>query len=137
MLEQNTIPILVGGTHYYIQSVIWDLLIDKDPQKTDDSNANIAKSSQSIENGKLIFFSFTKQFLILKNLLIDSKVVKLIYECIGTKEADSKQNTFETDFNVRLHDSDITNEEIYKQLELVDLESAKKIHPNDRRKACR
>ena len=94
MLEQNTIPILVGGTHYYIQSVIWDLLIDKDPQKTDDSNANIAKSSQSIENGKLIFFSFTKQFLILKNLLIDSKVVKLIYECIGTKEADSKQNTF-------------------------------------------
>ena len=37
-----------------------------------------------------------------------------------------------------LHDStDITNEEMYKQLELVDLQSAKKIHPNDRRKLCR
>ncbi len=63
--------------------------------------------------------------------------MKLIYECIDKKEAESKQDTFETDFNVRLHDSDITNEDIYKQLELVDLESAKKIHPNDRRKACR
>ena len=54
--------------------------------------------------------------------------MKLIYECIDKKEAESKQDTFETDFNVRLHDSDITNEDIYKQLELVDLESAKKIH---------
>lgn len=37
----------------------------------------------------------------------------------------------------RLHDSTITNEEIYKQLEKVDLQSAQKIHPNDRRKLCR
>lgn len=41
------------------------------------------------------------------------------------------------DLNVRLHDSKISNEEIYKQLELVDRQSAQKIHPNDRRKLCR
>lgn len=41
------------------------------------------------------------------------------------------------DLNVRLHDSKISNEEIYKQLELVDQQSAQKIHPNDRRKLCR
>jgi len=69
--------------------------------------------------------------------ILDSKLVKLIYECIEKERVEAKRNSPETNLNVRLHDSEITNEEIYKQLELVDLESAKKIHPNDRRKACR
>ena len=44
---------------------------------------------------------------------------------LQTEETDKNSNLLECDLNVRLHDSDITNEEIYQQLELVDLESAK------------
>lgn len=36
-----------------------------------------------------------------------------------------------------MHDSKLSNEEIFKQLEIVDSQSALKIHPNDRRKICR
>jgi tRNA A37 N6-isopentenylltransferase MiaA len=28
MLKEDIVPILVGGTHYYIQSIIWNVLID-------------------------------------------------------------------------------------------------------------
>jgi tRNA A37 N6-isopentenylltransferase MiaA len=28
MLKEDIVPILVGGTHYYIQSIIWEVLID-------------------------------------------------------------------------------------------------------------
>ena len=57
-------------------------------------------------------------------------------ENAATSDTDPNKK-FDYDFNVRLHDSNIANEEIYKQLELVDMQSAKQIHPNDRRKACR
>ncbi len=40
MLIENKIPILVGGTHYYIQSVIWDSLID---DKLDEKNCSKRK----------------------------------------------------------------------------------------------
>ena len=41
------------------------------------------------------------------------------------------------DLNVRLHDSQISNQIIYEHLKKVDLDSALKLHPNDRRKMVR
>lgn len=77
----------------------------------------------------------------------ESEIVRLIVDCLEEKrrfDEMAKENESQNigvvkpvDLNVRLHDSEISNEEIYKQLELVDLQSAQKIHPNDRRKLCR
>jgi len=52
LLEQNIIPILVGGTHYYIQSVIWDLLIDKAQAKTSTCENSQARPPKRLETGK-------------------------------------------------------------------------------------
>jgi len=41
------------------------------------------------------------------------------------------------DLNVRLHDCQISNQIIYEHLKKVDLDSALKLHPNDRRKMVR
>ena len=32
LLEENTVPIIVGGTHYYIHSILYDCLIDQPVQ---------------------------------------------------------------------------------------------------------
>jgi tRNA A37 N6-isopentenylltransferase MiaA len=46
MLKDDIVPILVGGTHYYIQSVIWDVLIDQINLTTD-----LNKNKLSVEEG--------------------------------------------------------------------------------------
>ena len=48
-----------------------------------------------------------------------------------------EKNLKNDDLNVKLHDSSIPTEDIYKQLELIDPQSAQRIHPNERRKLCR
>ena len=34
MLKEGKVPILVGGTNYYIHSVLYDALIDEEPDMT-------------------------------------------------------------------------------------------------------
>ncbi|CAF0905323.1 unnamed protein product [Brachionus calyciflorus] len=112
LLKRDVVPILVGGTHYYIQSIIWDILIEKNTEL----NLNAKKAE-------------------LKNLNdSNSNIVKLILESLDESIVNEDEKV---DLNVRLHDSNIKTEEIYEELCKVDLQSAQKIHPNDRRKLCR
>ena len=46
LLKNDVVPILVGGTHYYIQSVIWNILIDK----AEESNFTVKKTDFSNRN---------------------------------------------------------------------------------------
>jgi tRNA dimethylallyltransferase len=103
LLQEDIIPILVGGTHYYIHAVLSDILIDNE------STMAIEKKRKLLHNED------------------DSSVFKLIKECHEKNQ----------DLNVFLHDSNITNKEFYEQLMRVDMQSAQKIHPNDRRKLVR
>lgn len=133
MLIENKIPILVGGTHYYIQSVIWDSLIE---QNQDDKDKDSNKRKLPINDNSIIILIFR---IIRLNLYLlffykESKVVDLILECVNNNKNEDEINK---DLNVRLHDSSLSNEEIYEQLKQVDLQSALRIHPNDRRKMIR
>ena len=66
--------------------------------------------------------------------LKDSELVKLIIESIENERTQEDPNN---DLNVRLHDSNISNETIYEHLRQIDFKSAQKLHPNDRRKMIR
>lgn len=75
---------------------------------------------------------------------IDSELVRLILESIendrktGGVGNESKVATGAEDINLRSHDSHhISNQIIYEHLMKVDVESAQKLHPNDRRKMMR
>lgn len=68
---------------------------------------------------------------------IDSELIRLILESGGEKN-ESNKTTGEEDINLRSHDScHISNQTIYEHLMKVDVESAQKLHPNDRRKMMR
>ena len=49
MLKNDVIPILVGGTHYYIQSVIWDLLIETEAKKPEIDEPKSGKIPNKID----------------------------------------------------------------------------------------
>lgn len=38
LLQDGRVPVIVGGTHYYIESLLWKVLLDDDPtgEQTDD-----------------------------------------------------------------------------------------------------
>ena len=74
--------------------------------------------------------------LITKSNVVDSEILKLVFESKYFSKVKTDENT-QADINVKLHDSQIKNEKLYEELVKVDLESAQKIHPNDRRKLCR
>ena len=109
---------LVGGTNYYIQSVIWDILIEgakeKAPGNAEDSEASKNKRARLEEDSA-----------------IHSKIAKLIQECHQAGNHELK------DLNKTLETSDMSNQELYEQLKQVDAQMAVKLHPNDRRKICR
>lgn len=102
-MQDDIIPILVGGTHYYIHAVLSDILIDTESTLVNE------KKRKSLHNED------------------DSSVFKIIKEC-------HEKNM---DLNVYLHDSSISTQDFYEQLQRVDMQSAQKIHPNDRRKLVR
>ena len=57
--------------------------------------------------------------------LKDSDLVKLIIESIQNERTQEDPNN---DLNVRLHDSNISNETIYEHLSQIDFKSAQKLY---------
>ena len=105
LLSQNKIPFIVGGTNYYIESLLWKILIDK-------------PSSDSEPQSKRIKLADDK--------VIDQKSKEIMDFLVGHSK----------DFD---HDLMLpwSNLEVYRALQAVDPDRAKKLHPNDRRKVIR
>ncbi len=49
MLKEDKVPILVGGTNYYIHSVLYDALIDEEPLKSSFIDQTMYKDQKSID----------------------------------------------------------------------------------------
>lgn len=120
LLEEDKIPILVGGTNYYIHSVLYDALIDTAVEANDSFKAKIPTGEKDSE---------------LVNMILDS--IRDDLHRNKKHEENQSMTSDLKDLNVRIHDADISNEILYAHLQKVDSEAAKRIHPNDRRKIVR
>lgn len=89
LLEEHKTPIIVGGTNYYIESLLWKILVDEWKELEDGESAN---KKQKLSNER-VFDQF--------------------------------------DMNSK------SSEELHEKLKQVDPESAKKLHPNNKRKIIR
>lgn len=104
LLQKKKIPILVGGTNYYIESILWKVLVN--PPK------DIGKRKMdSIDDGAEI----------------DAKKPNLIEDSSENRTIHSYEEEFKT----------LNSLELYKLLESVDPDTAKRLHPNDIRKIKR
>lgn len=111
ILKRNKIPIIVGGTNYYIESILWNNLIQ--PIKFDELIFIIDRDDSDIsdQNNKEV-----------SN--IDSE------EQISLEEVLSQQITWESV-------KSISNERLYSFVMEIDPEYATILHPNNRRKLIR
>ncbi|KAH0546661.1 hypothetical protein KQX54_013168, partial [Cotesia glomerata] len=97
-------PIIVGGTNYYIESLLWHILLD-DPEASGMSKKRHDSQvfdSQINDDFELNDDDTDKRFVTLKKMKYD--------------------------------DNEHSNETLHKKLASVDPEMARRLHPNNRRK---
>jgi tRNA dimethylallyltransferase len=63
-MSNNKIPVIVGGTNYYIESILWNVLIDsKQTNKRDEKQSLVFMPTNCILNPKVInIIKSRKQF---------------------------------------------------------------------------
>ncbi|GAB1862671.1 tRNA dimethylallyltransferase [Camponotus japonicus] len=114
LLARRKLPVVVGGTNYYIESLLWEILI-ADPKKPSvQTDSSATDPSASIENRSDDRYNVRQNSDDDDNETSPSKKLK---------------------FDARLCDE--SNEELHRRLMEIDPEMARQLHPNNRRKVIR
>ncbi|XP_014607480.1 PREDICTED: tRNA dimethylallyltransferase, mitochondrial isoform X2 [Polistes canadensis] len=127
LISNKKIPIVVGGTNYYIESLLWKILIPNVKEKKDQERNILSDNDNDNEdsNGNtqaMLGRSGTKdESSSKKKMKIDGKIDTKMSTIEETKEEMSEQ----------------TNEVLYRRLVEIDPEMAQRLHPNNRRKIIR
>ncbi|KOB65386.1 Uncharacterized protein OBRU01_22826, partial [Operophtera brumata] len=120
LLEQGKIPIVVGGTNYYIESIVYQILVED----MDDEESLLWDKSRR----KRDFDAVEKtEDVVCKRVATESQA--------STSESndDGEVNKEKLKQDVD-NEKSFTNEEIHAKLSTVDPVMAARLHPNNRRK---
>ena len=145
--KRGKVPIIVGGTNYYIESLMWDMLIDEGAGTSHKVKGNSlqtnASSSESDEESEI-------QKNIKKRKQIEDRGLKAAFsKNISTVSSLAKsQQTGSDSFNGITENPDKQNtgvsdcarpssENLYERLMALDPAMAEQLHPNDTRKIAR
>ena len=112
MRSKNVMPIICGGTNYYIESLIWKILIEDETKCT--------KEPISVKKAKVE---------ISVKINDDNEKGEML-----------RSNALEQETDERLDDGmfdDISNVELHKRLKKIDQQRANELHVNERRKIIR
>lgn len=125
--EKNSLPIIVGGTNYYIESLIWKefLFLSSD-------HKSIKRSSNTDEDKPNSEEDFST--------LLDTEVKTQDKLPSDSFHSEEDLEDIEKFFKKRIYLSSFTNvanEKLWNILEQVDEESAHYFHPNDKRRIIR
>ncbi|XP_024937608.1 tRNA dimethylallyltransferase isoform X2 [Cephus cinctus] len=117
LLSTNKLPIIVGGTNYYIESLLWEILV-QDPEES-------VKTSKNAD------------WKISSDLSCDKKsdnVSKSDSDNANVNERDDDEQDHPPKKKMKLEES---NKELHRKLAAIDPEMANRLHPNNRRKVIR
>ena len=156
LYKQNSLPLIVGGTSYYIESLMYDVLINPEKCKNDPTaNSKLKRpANDNCEHSvnKIIktdnFYSPTEANGISKSL--NNNVEYSVEESIGSNTSDTtsdvccngKTNGDEMKYkDLGLVDSEnsfhLPSEMLHKCLQEIDPIRADELHPMDKRKIIR
>lgn len=144
LLSQNKLPIIVGGTNYYIESLLWEVLIKPEDLKGDKllyEAEKLCPNSLTAEKGD---HHVTQQKPTSERNSDPKGVtpfeVPLYTKNVVPSEHCNSPKSLSNILNYPItQDSldDISNEDLHKLLCTVDPIMANGLHPNDRRKVIR
>lgn len=109
LLHQGKVPVIVGGTHYYIEALLWKVLLDDDPVD-DQSDLLFQQDRRRLANHPI---DETNQ---------------------GSDDDDQLLSTLMFQYDAVEH---LTSPRLHQLLKKVDPAMADTIHPNNRRKIIR
>lgn len=119
LINRQKLPIIVGGTNYYIESILYQVLMPD--TKSSDPELNSLERPGSSEHANDSSQCLDTNFDLSNDMPPKSKRIKL------------DENSEET----RSELNNLSNEELYERLKEVDPGMANRYHPNDRRKIIR
>ncbi|XP_050680969.1 tRNA dimethylallyltransferase isoform X2 [Leptidea sinapis] len=131
LTAQEKIPIVAGGTVYYIESIVYKILVED----MDDTNALLWEKSKRKRDFNDIDTKeeFKKKALDCEDhehAKFDCAVVREMYDDNGGLNRDKLLEDID-------NEAQFTNQEIHDRLRVVDPVMASRLHPNNRRKVLR
>ncbi|KAL1422047.1 hypothetical protein MTO96_022450 [Rhipicephalus appendiculatus] len=106
LANRNKLPIIVGGTNYYIESLLWKILVRPEQEPEDQAG---------FDSNRVLFRDVVGSFLDTK-ADIDSETSDAVTTLLNDKPHDASLG-------------DVSTEHLYKCLEIVDPERAVRLHP--------
>ena len=146
ILARQKVPIIVGGTNYYIESLLWENLIDEKKVVVRESDKEREKL-QKVENerakeGELVSNS-NQQPEKVEQFQTDKESLENLRQREYEKEqsvreihTENTNESFVSDLSRPVEDVNIHNS-LHQRLSEVDFVMAQKLHPNDTRKIKR
>lgn len=109
MQSRNKLPIIVGGTNYYIESLLWRVLLDTGVSSRTGSSTKVG-SGVVVDSGS---------------------------DCVLQQEGADSADGAEGAPDRKSELEKLNGAELHKRLAEVDPKMASMLHPNDRRKIAR
>lgn len=125
LMEQGKIPIVVGGTNYYLESIIYKILVE---DMSDEESLLWDKSRRKRDFDDVE----KKEEVVCKRVATESKASTS--ESSKEDSGDLNKEQLKEDVD---NEKNFTNEEIHEKLRAVDPVMSARLHPNNRRKVLR
>lgn len=134
LFRSNKIPIIVGGTNYYIEALVWKFLINKQDIERASKNLSAEAKCQGLSTENVA--SKTSQLLQNKSeQIVDTSEVKDSQKNVKSDDSSDSENDKQILFRQTLEDED-TNV-LHQRLMEVDVKLGQRLHPHDKRKIIR
>lgn len=119
-------PIIVGGTNYYIESLLWQILVE-DPKASGNTMRHDGGHFADVEKREC------------ENEADDNNEGKMITQSAELPaDKDHRVNdTYTCSKKMKYDESIESNEVLHRRLSEIDPEMARRLHPNNRRKVIR
>lgn len=126
MKKRNKVPIIVGGTNYYIESLLWEILVDK-----------VRNSDEEGQSSDECHREETRELLKKRQKMQDVPCVMTGSNLSVLTAESSKGNDLLEDTKKLPTPWSASEKSLYERLMEVDPVTAERLHPNDTRKIAR
>ncbi|XP_034951811.1 tRNA dimethylallyltransferase isoform X2 [Chelonus insularis] len=135
LVARRKMPIIVGGTNYYIESLLWQILVE-DPKAS--GNLMNRHDGRAFEDSEIECEKETKnKHKDEATVLTADEGSRLIPKEQEKKEEEEEEELFVASKPMEHEDSNESNEVLYRKLSEIDPKRARYLHPNNRRKIIR
>ena len=132
---RGKMPIVVGGTNYYIESVLWDILIDEDGSTSSSSSGDEIRKNSDESEKPARGIKQRKKIQRKEVEYCNGALGEAVVACEETDKGTSQSE--EMTGHLEMNKGSSSKTSLYERLRMVDSAMADRLHPSDSRKIAR